>query len=191
MEDWDWYAGGHSSITTSPQRQQGRPQSDEFSPCWRCGLVMHVILDLISCPNMFSTPTPRDWLMRLIELCFGGVGGIGFYDATGFRFHLPAYMTLILRDPSTDAAHRRSSDLLMTLSDTGDFHRRYGKELSPQQKQCVRYFLLYMRAWRYLHYMCESTKIDNALAKYWVDQAKDVPEKEFWGPIWPLIRGPM
>lgn len=190
---------------------------------------------------MFSTPTPRDWLMRLIELCFGGVvlgdgvslhetvvidnwgsdedrqaarandeqsdwrkliddpelgniggvGGIGFYDAAGFRFHLPAYMTLILRDPSTDAAHRRSSDLLMTLSDTGDFHRRYGKELSPQQKQCVRYFLLYMRAWRYLHYMCDSTKIDNALAKYWVDQAKDVPEKEFWGPIWPLIRGPI
>jgi len=99
----------------------------------------------------------------------GGVGGLCFYDAAGLHFHLPAYMTMILKDPTSQGAQNQLDSLFYCLTDLSDYQRERFAILTPLQRQAVREFLFFLRARNYFTIRDECPEIDGALAEYWKD----------------------
>lgn len=71
-----------------------------------------------------------------------GIGGPSFMDAEGLRFYLPAYMTLALEEPGTDAIE----SVLFQLTHLSDYSRVRLAILNAAQREAVLAFLLWLRA---------------------------------------------
>ena len=85
---------------------------------------------------------------------FGGVGGLSFLDAEGFRYYLPAYMSYWLRsgqEPNLLTFHLENPN-------------RYGFDtlFSPTEKSTIAKFLDYVR----IHFQ-ENRHAKRALDNYW------------------------
>lgn len=73
-----------------------------------------------------------------------GNGGLSFYDAKGLRFHLPAYLCLMIKNPGEDIADICAS-LMFHLVDLDKYNRERFSILTPQQRKAVKVFLTYIR----------------------------------------------
>jgi hypothetical protein len=114
-----------------------------------------------------------DW-RRLIDdprlMDVDGVGGLCFYDAKGIRFHLPAYLSAIVKDP---ACSIRES-LLFNLTHMSDYQRERFSILSPRQRRCVAAVLSYLQD-RYSagrpYY--DASDLSIAIENYWMQDRID------------------
>jgi hypothetical protein len=80
---------------------------------------------------------------ELIAVC--GVGGPTFFDAVGFRFHLPAYLSLIAARLDSDPVLNIQESLMVNLDPKSDHCKERLAILSPDQRRCVREFLVLVR----------------------------------------------
>lgn len=103
-----------------------------------------------------------------------GIGGPSFFDAEGFRFHLPAYMVLCIQKPEEEAAY----NILFQLTHLSDYQLGRCALLSPKQKRCVAAFLQYIRHNGGRQFEYEHSKIDAALANYWKKETRVISEDE-------------
>ncbi|MFO7906398.1 MAG: DUF6714 family protein [Pirellulaceae bacterium] len=131
--------------------------------------------------DLFGTPDERqaarkpdekhDWrkLVNDPELTeVTGVGGLSFYDAEGLRFHLPAYLSLAVKDSEDPQPQNVVAELLYTLTHIWEYNRERFAILNLAQRECIRAVLRYLRA---VYNVPENRpfirEIDEALEGYW------------------------
>ncbi len=88
-----------------------------------------------------------DWrkLVRDPELLrTTGVGGICFFDAAGMRFHLPAYLSLAVRDYQEGDNPQVLDDLIWKLTCTSVPKNEQFSLLNQIQRECVQDVLRYL-----------------------------------------------
>lgn len=98
---------------------------------------------------------------ELIEV--NGIGGLSFYDAKGLRFHLPAYLCLIINQPDLDIA----DNLMFQLTHLEAYNRERFSILSAEQRKAVKVFLTYVRNNTGLTFEFYFKEIEAALQDYW------------------------
>ena len=98
-----------------------------------------------------------------------GIGGLSFYDAAGFRFHLPAYLITGILKPKETVVE----SLVFALSHLSTYQLERNTILTPLQRRCVKEFLVYYRHHVHqTHFFPEKTqKLDNAIV-YWSKMPK-------------------
>lgn len=109
-----------------------------------------------------------DWKKLLLDPRFKqvhGIGGLSFYDAEGLRFHLPAYLCLMLDSPDEEV----SDSLLFTLTSYDDYNKGRFAILNEAQRGAVRAFLLYLQQLNAIEFNFYNTKIAKALEEYWTE----------------------
>jgi len=91
-----------------------------------------------------SRDEKMDW-QKLIHdpelLEVNGIGGLAFYDAKGLRFHLPAYLSVVLMNDWVDIAE----SLLYNLTSDSEYNRKRLDILDPPMKKCVGEVLKYFQ----------------------------------------------
>lgn len=96
-------------------------------------------------------------------------GGLSFYDAKGLCFHLPAYLSLAVKDPDQGVV----ANLVFTLSDLDQldgYNRQRLAPLTGRQCACVREVLLYLRTfWD----SGVTFDLDQAIECYWPPEPPD------------------
>ena len=97
----------------------------------------------------------------LVRIC--GVGGLSFYDATGLRFHMPAYLSLAVTDFDRDEASDAPASLLFHLTDLSDYNLKRFSILDEAQKRCVAEVLVYLRD----EFEVGHPGFDQAIQRYW------------------------
>lgn len=96
-----------------------------------------------------------------------GNGGLSFYDAKGLRFHLPAYLCLMIKNPGEDIADICDS-LMFTLTHLEAYNRERFSILTPVQRKAVKVFLTYIRYNTGVStYEPGSKEIERAIREYW------------------------
>jgi hypothetical protein len=98
---------------------------------------------------------------ELVRIC--GVGGLDFYDAAGFRFYLPAYLSLAVTDFERKDAGNVLESLMFQLTHFSEYNLARLSILNGAQRQCVRDVLVFLRD----EYELESTELDQAVVTYW------------------------
>lgn len=88
---------------------------------------------------------------------------LSFYDATGLRFHLPAYLSLAVTDFERKDAGQVLHSLMFTLTNFSDYNQERLSILDSPQRQCVKDVLVYLRD----EYELESLELDEAIEGYW------------------------
>lgn len=115
---------------------------------------------------------PTDWRVLLQNEDFkkimsAGWGGMSFLDAEGFRFHLPAAMTLAIEQPGLELV----GSLIFHLTQTDAYGVKKYSALDRVQKRCVKHVLKFLR---HNSGGCLTdayhNDIDNALEAYWKRQ---------------------
>ena len=97
------------------------------------------------------------------------IGGFNFYDAEGLRFHLPAYLTLAVRDFECERCGDVLEGLMFALTSTSVYNHDRFSILTPAQRSCVREVLVYLRR----TYELESKELDQAILNQWsTDEAR-------------------
>ena len=92
-------------------------------------------------PGTDWTQIPHEWLTR-----FGGKGGLSFVDAPGFRYYLPAAMTLfILETEGLVAPKGCLTEMLVYHLNSADPLDHFSV-LNDEQSRVVRRFLEYVAA---------------------------------------------
>lgn len=84
----------------------------------------------------------KDWRVLLDNPKFvevHGIGGLSFYDAEGFRFHLPAYLIVGILKPEEVVIE----SLIFTLTYLSPYQLERNTILNPLQRRCVKEFLVY------------------------------------------------
>ena len=71
-----------------------------------------------------------------------GIGGTSFYDAKGFRFHIPAYMCLTILE--ADQHYSAVESFFFSLTNLGDYQSERFDILNTAQKAAVTSFLEYI-----------------------------------------------
>jgi hypothetical protein len=110
----------------------------------------------------------HDWRRLITDPEFhriAGIGGIPFYDSTGLRFHLPAYLSLAVIDFDSPMASGSLESLMFLLtcnSDYDELDRRLSILTSPQ-RACIREVLEFLRC----EYELECSELDEAIDGYW------------------------
>lgn len=108
----------------------------------------------------------KDWKKLLDFPALGeihGIGGLSFYDAKGLRFHLPAYMCLVVQHPEGEVA----DSLIFHLTQLSEYNRTRLAILDPYQRKAVAAFLHYIRHNGGNYFKWEHDTIEKALADYW------------------------
>ena len=94
-----------------------------------------------------SPDETQDW--RKIDtrelMSVWGIGGPSFYDALGFRFHLPAYLSLAGTHFNDDAAIEAIEFFLDSLTSLSAYNLERFSILSRPQKQCVKDVLIVLK----------------------------------------------
>ena len=85
-------------------------------------------------------------------------GGLCFFDAEGMRFHLPAYMIAELKG-------EYHFGMAFNLTHLNDHTMSQFELFNPEQRECVREFLLYLLDDP--NYQFDRDDILNALIEYW------------------------
>lgn len=97
-----------------------------------------------------------------------GVGGMGFLDAAGLRFHLPAYLCLTVRYPRW--CGNILQDLLFLLTCPEHRPERFAL-LNRHRRACIRDVLLYLRC---ANAIDDDPALDRSIWGYW--SAAPTPE---------------
>lgn len=105
----------------------------------------------------------HDWQKLIGDPEFTRTDGLSFYDATGFRFHLPAYLMLAVTDFERKDADNVLGSLMFHLTHLSEYNRRRFSILSGTQRRCVRDVLHFLRE----VYALESAELDQAIDGYW------------------------
>ncbi len=96
-----------------------------------------------------------------------GIGGLSFYDAKGLRFHLPAYLCLMIKNPGEDIADICVS-LMFTLVQLDEYNRERFSILTVEQRKAVKVFLTYLRYNTGISTNESGSKaIERAIREYW------------------------
>lgn len=95
------------------------------------------------------------------------IGGLPFYDSEGLRFHLPAYLTLAIRDFESDYCADLLENLMFLLTNLSEYNRMRLSILTPKQRSCVHDVLNYLRK----TYELDSEELDRAIVEYWATAA--------------------
>ena len=109
-------------------------------------------------PGTDWTQISQEWLAR-----FGGKGGLSFVDAQGFRYYLPAVMTLFIEETEGLVTPRGclTEMLVYHLSSTGPLD--HFSILSDAQSRVVRSFLEYVAA----DPRCDCLDVQPGLTGHW------------------------
>lgn len=91
-----------------------------------------------------STDEQHDWRKLIDDPEFARInyyGGFSFYDAAGMRFHLPAYLSVVVKDPNCETRWNLQSHLAdLDVVDDNRFSL-----LDADQKRCVWEVLIFLR----------------------------------------------
>jgi len=98
---------------------------------------------------------------ELVRLAF--IGGLSFYDATGLRFHLPAYLSLAVIDFDRPDAGNVFESLMFQLTVMNGYQLQRFAILDAAQRGCVREVLIFLRE----EYELEDRELDAAIDGYW------------------------
>jgi hypothetical protein len=94
------------------------------------------------------------------------IGGISFFDSEGLRFHLPAYLCLLLAEPDSDMA----ANIIFNLTDFDDYNRERFSILNASQREIVGSVLEYVRLNARNLTEPVRSEIDRAIHNYWRHQ---------------------
>jgi hypothetical protein len=100
---------------------------------------------------------------ELPRLCGIEAAGLCFFDPTGLRFHLPACLSLAVRDPEGEGTSDMLESLLFQLTHLDEYNRKRLAILDNAQRTCVREVLVYLRE----ILGAEDSELDRAIAGYW------------------------
>lgn len=120
----------------------------------------------------------KDWrkLISTPELkSVWGNGGLNFYDDVGLRFHLPAYLYLLINEPEEGEVTDSVIYTLTTSLGVDSYNYKRLLILNNQQRKCVRHCLIYLRHNAGRPYQGHHTLIEKAIEKYWKPQVKMIP----------------
>ena len=94
---------------------------------------------------------------------------LSFYDATGLRFHLPAYLSLAVTDFDREDAGDVLESLMFLLTNFSEYNQERFSILDSPQRRCVKDVLVYLRDEFYLRdeYELKSLELDQAIGGYW------------------------
>lgn len=110
----------------------------------------------------------HDW-RKLIDdpdlprICGGGYAGLCFFDAAGLRFHLPACLSLAVKDPDGPEVFDMTESLLFQLTRLDDYQRGRLAILNDAQRECVRDILIFLRD----RLESSDPELDRAIRDYW------------------------
>lgn len=133
------------------------------------GVSLHetVIIDNYGGPNAQRSAREvdekRNWRKLIRDPELVRIGELSCYDAKGFRFHLPTYLSLAVVDFDREDAERVLDSLMYHLTHFSDYNVGRLSILDGKQRGCVRDVLAYLRA----EYELESAELDEAIAGYW------------------------
>jgi hypothetical protein len=140
------------------------------------GVSLHetVLIDLYEGPEARQEARlldeKHDWRKlvgdpALVQLGFA----LCFYDATGLRFHLPAYLSLAVTDFDREDAGDVLGSLMFQLTNLCEYNQERFSILDSPQRRCVKDVLVYLRDEFYLRdeYELESLELDQAIGGYW------------------------
>lgn len=114
-----------------------------------------------------SNDEKDDWQKIPLSELNSAIGGLCFFDAEGMRFHLPAYLIADLR-----GEYNFGMDFILThLSDHG---LTQFELLSPEQRRCVRAFLIHILDDPDYEFGRED--IQRALDSYWTEPEDSIVE---------------
>lgn len=162
------------------------------------GVSLHqtIVIDQYGCnceeaERQAEADERHDW-RKLIDdpelLNVRGVGGLSFYDAPGLRFHLPAYMSAIVKydwpvvtyeadkptldiNPEEYAAFELiadvAGDIEFQLTHLNDYQRERFFILNGAQRQCICAYLAYIRDTTAEFRILDDDGIDRAIENYW------------------------
>ncbi|MEG4841763.1 DUF6714 family protein [Microcoleus sp. B9-D4] len=143
------------------------------------GVSLHetVLIDLYEGPEARQEARlldeKHDWRKLVGDPALVQVTGspLSFYDATGLRFHLPAYLSLAVTDFDHEDAADVLGGLMFTLTNLCEYNLERLSILDSPQRQCVKDVLVYLRDEFYLRdeyeYELESLELDQAIGGYW------------------------
>ncbi len=100
-----------------------------------------------------------------------GIGVWSFLDAVGFRYYLPAAMTLSARSGHDETV---CWPLTLQVSDHGSYPGALWSLLDLRQRRCVKRFLQYMVVVEALDWLDSGNQWSSALASYW----KAIPDED-------------
>ena len=109
-----------------------------------------------------------DWQKLLLSELNSASGGLCFFDAEGMRFHLPAYLIADLRG-------EYNFGMAFNLTHLSDQCLTQFELLDPEQRQCVRAFLIHILDDP--DYEFEREDIQRALDSYWLDEEEQQSEQ--------------
>jgi hypothetical protein len=109
-------------------------------------------------PGTDWTRIPPEWLSR-----FGGKGGFSFVDARGFRYYLPALMTLFIREAEGLVETKGCLTEFLIYHLDGEDSLNHFSILDREQARVVRRFLEYVSTSP--HY--ESLDVRTGLEGHW------------------------
>lgn len=92
---------------------------------------------------------------------------LSFYDDKGFRFHLPAYLTMAVEDYRNEVVDSLLFHLCSVADDGEAYNRQRFAILSSYQRRAVRHVLKYLRHHTGKFYEWDHLRIDRALRNYW------------------------
>ncbi len=98
-----------------------------------------------------------------------GYGGLSFLDAEGIRFHLPACLARVVRDPEGPRIGDLTESLGYLLSRPTDYDAERLALLNTEQRACVRDVLVYFREVMVMG----DDELDEAIDGYWSRPAAD------------------
>lgn len=146
------------------------------------GVTLHqtIVIDNYGCGDPLTEQIAGDERLdwrKLIDdrelQAVDGVGGMCFFDAKGFRFHLPAYLSAVAKNPECSI----EESLLFQLTHLDDYQRKRFAILDTRQRKCVWAFLQHYRDWYVKHLFVYRPfepepdrcikHIDEAIWNYW------------------------
>ena len=110
-----------------------------------------------------------DWQKIPLSELNSASGGLCFFDAEGMRFHLPAYLIADLRG-------EYNFGMAFNLTHMSDHCITQFELLNPEQRQCVRTFLVHIMDDP--DYQFDRDDIQKALDSYWLDEEDKQAEQD-------------
>ncbi|HLA63649.1 MAG TPA: DUF6714 family protein [Rhodothermales bacterium] len=92
-----------------------------------------------------------------------GYGGLSFLDAAGVRFHLPACLSRVVRDPEDERIGNLTESLCYLLTSPSEYNADRLAILTDDQRACVRDVLVYFRE----AMVYDGEELDQAIDGYW------------------------
>lgn len=118
----------------------------------------------------------HDW-RKLIDdpelLAVHGIGGPNFFDDRGFRFHLPAYLSVAVVDLYREDADVILGSVMFNLSVPCERTREMLAILNGAQRRCVYDVLVFL----WTEYEFDDPELECAIDDYWSSACPDEEER--------------